>query len=250
MNTKKTKTVICDLEIETVKKDIKNIHLAVCPPNGRVRIAAPIATSDEAIRLLVTEKMPWIKKQQNKYNKQERQTKRDYVSGESHYFLGNRYRLNVIQSDSKPRVEIKRKTHIDMYITPQMPQEKRERLMENYYRVELKKQIPTLLDKWLKITGLSVREVKVKKMKTKWGTCNPKQQRIWLNLELAKKTPHCLEYVLVHELTHLKEKHHNEQFERLLKSYMPQWDQVKQELNSSILGYSEWEKKRQKEGRK
>lgn len=242
MNIKKSKSKIYDLEIDTVKKDIKNIHLAVYPPDGRVRIAAPLKTPDEAIKLLVTDKLPWIRKQQRKYHQQERQTKREYVSGESHYFLGNRYRLNVIQTNSKPKVEIRRKTHIDMYITPEMPLEKREHLMENLYRAELKKQIPALLDKWSKITGLSVREVKVKKMKTKWGTCNPKQQRIWLNLELAKKPTRCLEYVLVHELTHLKEKHHNEPFELLLKSYMPQWDQCKQELNSSVLGYSEWER--------
>ncbi len=118
--------------------------------------------------------------------------------------------------------------------------------METFYRSELKKQIPAFVAKWSKITGLSVREVKIKKMKTKWGTCNPKHQRIWLNLELAKKKLRCLEYVLVHEMTHLKEKHHNEQFELLLKSYMPQWEQVKQELNNSVLGYSEWEKSAQK----
>jgi predicted metal-dependent hydrolase len=191
--------------------------------------------------LLVTEKMPWIKKQQSKFSKQERQSKREYVSGESHYFLGSRYRLNVIQSDSKPRIVIRRKTHIDMYIGSKMPLEKRERLMNNFYRAELKKQIPKLLAKWSKITGLSVKEVKIKKMKTKWGTCNPKCQRVWLNLELAKKPFRCLEYVLVHEMTHLREKHHNEQFELLLKSYMPQWDQCKQELSNGILGYSEWE---------
>lgn len=240
MNTKKTKIKMYDLEIDTVKKDIKNIHLAVYPPDGRVRIAAPLETPDEAIKLLIAKKMPWIKKQQNKFNQQERQTKREYLSGESHYFFGSRYRLNVIQSNSKPRIEIIRKTHIDMYITPDMTQERKERLMENYYRAELKKQIPALQDKWSKITGLNVNEVKVRKMKTKWGTCNPKQQRIWLNLELAKKAPRCVEYVLVHELTHLKEKHHNKQFEQLLKSYMPQWDQCKQELNSSILSYSKW----------
>jgi predicted metal-dependent hydrolase len=242
MSIKETRTIICDLEIETVKKDIKNIHVGVYPPNGRVRVAAPLKTTDEAIKLLVISKMPWIKKQQLKFEGQERQTKREYVSGESHYFLGSKYRLNVIQSDIKPRIEIKRKTHIDMYVSSKMPLEKRERLMDSFYRAELKKQIPTLLAKCSKITGLNFKEVKIKKMKTKWGTCNPKYQRVWLNLELAKKPLRCLEYVLVHELTHLKEKHHNEQFELLLKSYMPQWDQCKQELNKSVLSYSNWEK--------
>ena len=114
--------------------------------------------------------------------------------------------------------------------------------MNNFYRTELKKQIPILVEKWQEITGLQVKEVKIKKMKTKWGTCKPKYQRIWLNLELAKKPLHCLEYVLVHEMTHFKEKNHNEKFEFLLKSYMPQWDQCKQELNNGILGYSKWGK--------
>jgi predicted metal-dependent hydrolase len=241
MNTKKTRTIICDLEIETVKKDIKNIHVGVYPPNGRVRVAAPFQTTDETIKLLVISKMPWIKKQQLKYNEQERQTKREYISGESHYFVGNRYRLNVIQTDAKPRIEIKRKTRIDMHIQPQTPLQKRERLMDNFYRSELKKQIPALVSKWQEITGLQTKEIKIKKMKTKWGTCNPKQQRVWLNLELAKKPLRCLEYVLVHEMAHLKEKHHNEQFELLLKSYLPQWNQCKQELNQGILSYSKWE---------
>ena len=241
MNTKKTRTIICDLEIETVKKDIKNIHVGVYPPNGRVRVAAPLRTTDEAIKLLVISKMPWIKKQQLKFNQQERQTKREYVSGESHYFLGNRYRLNVIQTDAKQKIETKRKIRIDMYVKPQASLEEKERLMDSFYRSELKKQIPFLISKWETITGLHFNEIKIKKMKTKWGTCNPKHQRIWINLELAKKPLSCLEYVLVHEITHLKEKHHNEQFQFLLKSYMPQWEQCKQELNNGILGYSKWE---------
>jgi len=205
MNTKKTRTVICDLEIETVKKDIKNIHVGVYPPNGRVRVAAPLKTTDEAIKLLVISKMSWIKKQQLKFEGQERQTKREYVSGESHYFLGNRYRLNVIRTDAKPKIEIKSKTRIDMYVKPQASLEEKERLIDSFYRSELKKQIPKLLSKWQETTGLHIKEIKIKKMKTKWGTCNPKHQRIWLNLELGKKPLRCLEYVLVHEMTHLKE---------------------------------------------
>jgi predicted metal-dependent hydrolase len=242
MNTKKNRTRICDLEIDTVKKDIKNIHLGVYPPNGRVRVAAPLKTTDEAIKLLVISKMPWIKKQQLRFNQQERQSKREYVSGESHYFFGNRYRLNVVQTNSKPKIEIKRKTRIDMYVNPEANLKKKENLMNNFYRTELKKQIPILVEKWQKITGLQVKEVNIKKMKTKWGTCKPKYQRIWVNLELAKKPLHCLEYVLVHEMTHFKEKNHNEKFEFLLKSYMQQWDQCKQELNNGILSYSKWGK--------
>jgi predicted metal-dependent hydrolase len=240
MNTEKSRTLICDLEIETVKKDIKNIHVGVYPPNGRVRVAAPLKTTDEAIKLLVISKMPWIKRQQLKYKQQERQTKREYVSGESHYFLGTRYRLNIIQTEAKPRIEIKTKTRINMHIKPAASVEEKGHLMENFYRSEIKKLIPQLVMKWENITCLHAKEIKIKKMKTKWGTCNPKHQRIWLNLELAKKPIRCLEYVLVHELMHLKEKHHNEHFQLLIRTYLPQWEQSKHELNAGILSYAEW----------
>lgn len=184
--------------------------------------------------------MPWIKKQQKKFSQQERQTKREYVSGESHYFLGNRYRLNVMQTDAKPNIEIRTKTKITMHIKPEAKVEEKERLMDKFYRSELRKLIPQMVNKWAEVTGLQAKEIKIKKMKTKWGTCNPKCGRIWLNLELAKKPVRCLEYVFVHELMHLKEKHHNEHFQLLLKTYLPQWEQSKQELNHGILGYAEW----------
>jgi len=241
MSTKETKTKICDLEIHTVKKDIKNIHLGVYPPNGRVRVAAPLNTTDEKIKLLVISKMNWIKKQQAKFRKQDRQTKREYVSGESHFFMGKRYLLNVVCANSKPRVAIKRKSHIDMYIKPKTNNKKREKIMDNFYRSELKKQIPPLIEKWEKITGISVKEFRIKKMKTKLGSCTPKNQRVWLNLELAKKPLHSLEYVLVHEMTHFIEKNHTEKFKMLMKSFIPQWNQYKDELNNSKLGYSKWD---------
>ena len=231
---------ICNLEVQTVKKEIKNIHLGVYPPQGRIRVAAPSKTDDETIRLFVISKIPWIRKQCSKFNKQQRQTKREYVVGESHYFLGNRYRLNVIHTDGNPKVEIKRKTHIDMHIKPKTNVEKREEMLNNFYRSELKKQLPALVDKWQKITGVKVNEVNIKKMKTKWGTSNPEDKRIWLNLELAKNNLRCTEYVLAHELTHLIEKNHTEKFHKLMESFLPQWKQYKNELNNSVLGYFKW----------
>ena len=231
---------ICNLEVQTVKKDIKNIHLGVYPPQGRIRVAAPSKTDDETIRLFVISKIPWIRKQCSKFSKQQRQTKREYVSGESHYFLGNRYRLNIMHTNGKPKVEIKRKTHMEFYIRSETPIEKREEILNNFYRRELKKQIPTLIDKWQKIIGVKVNEVNIKKMKTKWGASNPKDRRIWLNLELAKNPLRCTEYVLVHEMTHLIEKNHTEKFHNLIDSFLPQWQKYKSELNDSTLGYFEW----------
>ncbi|MGD0202570.1 MAG: SprT family zinc-dependent metalloprotease [Candidatus Bathyarchaeia archaeon] len=240
MNTNTSNTEICNLEVQIVKKDIKNIHLGVYPPDGKIRVAVPIQTTDEKIRLLINSKISWIKRQQSKFLEQERQSKREYVSGESHFFMGNRYLLTVINSNSPPRVEIKRKKRIDMYVKPQTTLKKKEQLMNAFYRSELKKETPPLIEKWEKIMGITVKEFKIKKMKTKWGTCSPKNQRIWINLELAKKPRHCLEYVLVHEMTHLIEKKHTDQFNSLMYFFIPQGAQYKQELNNDILAYSKW----------
>lgn len=240
MNTEQSRKKVCDLEIRTVKKDIKNIHLGVYPPNGRVRVAAPTKTTDETIEVLVASKTPWIKRQQSKFNRQERQTKREYVSGESHFFMGDRYLLNVVRTNSRPKIEIKRKSRMEMYVKPDWSIEKREYLMNDFYRSHLRKQIPSLIEKWEKITGISVKEFRIKRMKTKWGTCSPRYQRVWLNLELAKKPLNCLEYVLVHEMIHLIEKNHTEEFKALMNSFLKQWNQYKEELNNSPLGYSEW----------
>jgi len=185
--------------------------------------------------------MPWIKKQQSKFEKQERQTKREFASGESHYFMGNRYLLNVVSTNSPPKVEIKRKKQIDMYVRPGTSTEKKEKIMDNFYRSELKKQIPILSSKWEKITGINVKEFRIKKMKTKWGACTPTKQRVWINLELAKKPPRCLEYVIVHEMTHLVEKNHTHEFKTLMDTFMKQWTQCREELNNSTLGYARWE---------
>jgi len=241
MSTEIRKIEIKGLEISTIRKNIKNLHLGVYPPNGRIRVAAPLKTSDEAIRLLVISKIPWIKKQQLKFNNQERQTKREFVSGESHYFLGNRYRLNIMLTNLVQKVEIKRKSYVDLHVRQETTAKKREEIMDDFYRKELKKKIPVFIEKWHKIMGVSVKEFQIKKMKTKWGTCNSKYERIWINLELAKKPLHCLEYILVHEMVHFLEKNHTERFNILMNSFMPQWQQYKEELNKYPLSHSTWE---------
>ena len=240
MTTKSRKIHVSNLMIDTIRKDIKNMHLGVYPPSGRIRVAVPLKTNDETIRLFVISKMPWIRKQQLKFLEQERQTQREYVAGESHYFLGNRYRLNIIHADTQPKIEIRKKTHIDLYIRADTTTQKREAIFEEFYRSELRKLVPSLLERWQKKVGVRVNEVKIKKMKTKWGTCNPEDGRIWLNLELAKKTLCCIDYVFVHELIHLIEKKHSERFIQVLKSALPHWQYNKDELNKQALGYSTW----------
>ncbi len=231
---------VSNLHFDAVKKDIKNMHLGVYPPSGRIRVAAPLNTRDDAIKLFITSKLPWIEKQQLKFIKQERQTQREYVAGESHYFFGNRYRLNIDYHDAPPKIEIRRKTHIDLYARPETTTQQRKKIFETFYRAELTKLIPSLLERWKKKVDVQVEEVRIKKMKTKWGSCNPKDKRIWLNLELAKKPFQCVDYVFVHELIHLIEKTHTQRFMHLLQSTLPLWQQYKDELNRQALGFSFW----------
>ena len=235
-----TRLKTSNLQIEAVRKDIKNIHLGVYPPDGRVRVSVPLATSDETLRIFLITKSSWIKKQKEIFSKQERQTKREYVSGESHYIFGKKHQLTVKKSDTKQEIKITKKKSIELTIKPKTTIYQRQVMFEKFYRDELEKIIPKLLEKWEKKVEVKVKEVRIKKMKTKWGTCNAKDKRIWLNLELAKQPPHCIDYVFVHELIHLKERKHNERFLSILEQAYPKWRQSKEELNQGILGYFEW----------
>ena len=167
-----------------------------------MRIATPLKIDDEAVRLFAISKIAWIKKQKIKFETQERQSERRFVSGESHYYRGRRYLLNVIYHKAAPRVEI-RKTSIDLYVREGSASEQREKVLTEWYRRQLKEQIPALIDKWQKMIGVEVSDWGIKRMKTKWGTCTIAASRIWLNLELAKKPEHCLEYIILHEMVHL-----------------------------------------------
>lgn len=229
------KIIINNIEIELTKKNIKNLHLSVHPPDGRVKISAPQYMDTDTIRLFAISKLSWIRKQQKKFINQERQPEREYVSGESHYFLGQRYLLNVIYTNKRKQgVEIRNKKYIDLYVRENTPKHLRERVMTEWYRRELKKLIPPIIAKWEPIIGVGVNEFGVKKMKTRWGSCNPKAKRIWLNLELVKKSPTCIEYVVVHEMVHLLEKSHNERFIAYMDKFLPNWRAIKAELNGLI----------------
>ena len=232
---------INDIKIDVIRKKIKNIHLAVYPPTGRVRIAAPLQVNEDTIRLFTISKLAWIRRQQRKFAGQERITPREYLSRESHYFQGKRYLLNVIEEEKSPKVILKNKTYIDLHIRPDTTTAKRHEIMNEWYRAELKKLIPELIDKWEKIINVQVSEWKVKQMKTKWGSCNIAKSRIWLNLELAKKPIHCLEYIIVHEMVHLLERHHNERFLNYMNTYLPNWKQLKDEINRLPVSHVDWE---------
>ncbi|NCC62110.1 MAG: M48 family peptidase [Verrucomicrobiae bacterium] len=240
MNTKQHYINVGGLRVEVVRKSIKNLHMAVYPPEGRVRVAVPLAVDDEAVRLAVISKLGWIKRKQEAFAKQPRQSQRDMVTGESHYFQGRRYRLQVVEGSGFNKVHISGK-NIILQIKPGTEREQREALLTRWYRQQLKELIPELLTKWEPVVGAKAREWGVKKMKTRWGSCNTQARRIWLNLELAKKPLSCLEYVLVHELVHLHERHHNDHFRQLMDQFMPQWRSQRELLNSAPLGHEEWE---------
>jgi predicted metal-dependent hydrolase len=231
---------ISNITIDVVRKDIKNIHLAVYPPTGRVRIAAPLKTNEDAIRLFAISKIGWIKRNQRKFEGQERMPPREYKQRESHYFQGRRYLLNVVETDKTQKVVLKNKKYLELHIKPDTPTAKRHEMLTEWYRVQLKKQIPAIVEKWEKLLNVKVEDWQVKQMKTKWGSCNIEQKRIWLNLELAKKPEHCLEYIVVHEMVHLLERHHNDRFLYYMDTYLPNWRQLKMELNKLPVSHADW----------
>jgi hypothetical protein len=242
MNTNAQKLTVNNITIDIVRKDIKNLHLAVYPPSGRVRIATPKEIDDEALRLFAISKLQWIKKRQTKIQQQKRQSPREYVSGESHYYKGQRYLLNVIyQEKTKPRcVSIKNKKYLDLYVYQGDDRERRKRVLSEWYRKQLKLEIPELIEKWQEIIEITVNGWSIRLMRTRWGTCNIKLRRIWLNLELAKKPVRCLEYIVVHEFVHLLERYHNDTFVAYMDKFLPNWRFLREELNSFSVSHSEW----------
>jgi len=229
------------IRVEVVRKDIQNLHLAVYPPHGRVRVAVPLRTTDETVRLAVISRLGWIRRQQNTLEQQERQSEREMVTGESHFVQGRRYRLEVIEQDGPASVVIRNGKTLELRIRPGADRDKREDVLQRWYRQLLREQIPDLQAKWQPVIGVQVASCAIKRMKTRWGTCNIEQRRIWLNLELAKKPPACLEYILVHEMVHLLERHHNDRFRTYMDEFLPQWRLHREELNRAPLAHDDWE---------
>lgn len=240
MTTEPRQFTVGGIKVEVVRKDIKNLHLGVYPPRGRVRVAAPLVVSDEAVRLAVIDKLGWIKRQQGKFAEQPRQSQREMVSGESHYFLGQRYRLRVHEHYAPARVSLRGIASLDLFVRPGTSADQREAVLSRWHREQLKTLIPPLLEKWQPILGVLVADWGIKKMKTKWGSCNPASQRVWFNLELAKKPLQCLEYIVVHELVHLLERNHTERFTAVMDRHLPDWRTRRDVLNSSPLGHERW----------
>lgn len=226
--------------VQIVRKDIKHLHLAVHPPQGHVRIAVPERVTDERIRLAIINKLSWIKKKQAEFLAQPRQSARQMLTGECHYFLGQRYRLDVVEQVGKPKVERVSGRKIRLTVKKNTSTQARLTLLNEWYRQQLKRMIPALLEHWQSKIGVVANDWGVKKMKTKWGSCNIEAKRIWLNLDLAKKPPECLEFIIVHELVHLLERQHNQRFIAYMDEYMPKWRLHSKVLDAAPLSHEEW----------
>ena len=229
-----------DIVVDVVQKDIKNVYLSVYPPAGRVRITVPEHMNLDTVRVFAVSKIAWIQKQQRKLRDQERETFREYLDRESHYVWGKRYLFKIVEADGAPAVELKARKMI-LRIRPSTSAEAREAIVSKWYREQLKVAISDLLAKWEPIIGVRVERFFVQKMKTKWGSCNTNRRSIRLNTDLAKKPKFCLEYILVHELTHLLERTHNHRFTALMDQFMPQWRDYREMLNTSPLTHEDWE---------
>jgi predicted metal-dependent hydrolase len=230
---------IGSLFLQLNRKAIKNLHISVLPPDGRIRVSAPQQMTDTAIRMAVVSRIPWIKKQQRDFAAQPRQSDREMVSGECHYFWGKRHRLNLIERIGRHEVKISG-GKIHLFVNPGTTIENRALVLSEFYRTELKKQVEKLIPEWQQRMAVKVTGWSVKKMKTKWGSCNVGAKRIWLNLELAKKPPECLEYILVHELVHLLERKHNERFREYMDKFMANWRERRDLLNKLPLAFESW----------
>ena len=228
-----------DIAVDVVLKDIKNVHLSVYPPTGRVRISAPKRMSLETIRVFAISKLGWIKQQQKKLREQERETARDYVDRESHYLWGKRYLLTVSECDQRPSIELSHKRMI-LRLRPRTDEHKRQALVEEWYREQIKTAVRSLLARWAPRIGVKVERFHVQRMKTKWGSCNHTAGTIRLNTELAKKPRECLEYIVVHELIHLLEPTHNARFVALMDRFMPNWQFHRQVLNRLPVRREKW----------
>ena len=234
-----TQIKLGELAVDVVLKNIKNVHLSVHPPTGRVTISAPSRMTLDTIRVFAISKLGWVRQQQRKLQEQERETPREYLDRESHYVWGKRYLLKVSESHQPPSVELKHNRMV-LHVRPGTDEAKRQAIVEEWYREQIKRAAPPLIEKWEKAIGVKCERLFVQRMKTKWGSCNPRTRTIRLNTELAKKPRECLEYLVVHELVHLLEPTHNARFIALMNQFLPRWQSHRQSLNRLPVRHETW----------
>ena len=234
-----TKIQIGDLIVEVSQKDIKNVHLSVHPPAGRVTIASPRHLSISAVRAFAIGKLSWIRQQQRKLQEQERETPREYLDRESHYVWGRRCLLRIIECNKPPVVEW-RHHRLILRIRPKLDERRRAEIVEAWYRTQLREEAKLLITVWEQRLGVRLKRIFIQSMKTRWGSCNPSSRTIRLNTDLAKKPKELLEYVLVHELMHILEPTHNARFIALMSQFLPGWELRRDQLNRLPLRNVDW----------
>lgn len=227
------------LPVTVLRKPIKHLHLGVYPPEGEVRISVPEGVSDPVVRVAVIDRLPWIRRQQARFRAQARESTRQLVSGETHWFLGRRYRLKVVEGAGRTGVRVTGRT-MELRCRPGASTERRAGILDGWYRDRLRDLLPPLMEAWENRLGVEVESWQLKRMKTKWASCNAAARRIWFNVELAKKPEACLEYIVVHELVHLIERNHGPIFVALMNEHFPRWAQLRQELGKLPLGGGWW----------
>ncbi|WP_297744980.1 SprT family zinc-dependent metalloprotease [Nitrosomonas sp.] len=228
-----------ELDIEIVQKNIKHVHLSVYPPDGRVKVSAPLSMAPDTLRVFVISKLAWIKKQQSKLRAQPREAPREYLDRESHYVWGKRYLLKIEEAEAPPRIELKHNKLV-LSVRPGTNPARKQAILAAWYRDNLRQAVPALIEKWQPRMGVCVNRFYVQSMKTKWGSCSVHSGSIRLNTELAKKPRACLEYIVVHEMTHLLEPTHNSRFIGLMDRFMPKWRFYRDELNRLPVRHEEW----------
>ena len=239
MTTDRQQIEIRGTSVEVIRKDIKNLHVGVYPPSGRVRVAAPLRLDDNAVRLALVSRLGWIRRRQAEFLQQDRQSEREYVTGESHYFLGRRYRLSLVEDNAPAGCWLKGAT-LELRVRRGSSSFRRDKVLQQWYRQQLREMLPPLVAKWEAKARVRPAEVRIRRMKTRWGSCNAEAGRLWLNLELVKKPVSCVEYVLVHEMVHLHERRHDDRFVGRMDQLMPGWRLRRNELNRQPLAHEEW----------
>lgn len=240
MSTDSGYLTVAGIDVDVVYKDIKNLHIGVYPPLGRVRVAAPRRLDDESVRLAVIDRLAWIKRQRHQLQDAERQSRREMLTGESHYVWGVRYRLKVVRRPGRAHVAVEGERLV-LHTPEDASPEDRRGVLDRWYRQQLRNALPDLIAKWEPVLGVAVPRWSIRRMKTKWGSCNRETRHIWFNAELAKKHPDCLEYIVVHEMTHYLERNHGDRFTSLMDRFLPDWRVRRDLLNDLPLAHEEWQ---------
>lgn len=230
MHIRRSVLEISGIPVEVLRKPIKHLHLTVYPPDGRVRVSAPRHLDDEAVQAAILDRLGWIRRKQEHFQAQTRPAPSQFICGETHYVAGQGYALDVVERAGPPEVRLLDNVTLELGVRPDTRPEKRAEILQEWYRDRLRGAIPDLIEKWEPVMGVAVAEWRIKRMKTRWGTCNIRARRIWFNLELAKYAPACLEYIVVHEMAHLLERLHNRRFWGLMDQFLPHWRLLREDL--------------------